>query len=751
MARSDKTPAFWSLSCPHRQRFRLFVKTIKTLYNVDVRLPTFRGSADEREKSFKRFCSAPLERLDHPWDIELHKLGKRSRFSVWMSLFLFRKTLPSKASDLSSFMDGISSESEEPDPVFMSFVRSEVPKMFPVGWDTGYLDKVSSAVASTKACAEIKRSAGGARMWWLERYGEEARLEFVDYLLNSVSAMPSPPARLTAVETGGKTRLLSVPPASFQTLLPLHKTMYDRLTRFPWLLRGDAKPEKFKDFCRKDGEVFVSGDYESATDNLNINIQKEILRLVLQNASHVPNGVKLLAMTSLSHELSLSENGNVRTEKITKGQMMGFPISFPLLCLVNYLSFKYSTMDDKIPVKINGDDIVFRSRPSVAQRWMKDVGKSGLKLSVGKTLVDRSIFTLNSTLFAASARKVVRVPVIRSKALFGHTDGFESVSGRYGSFAPGFGQERRFLLRCLFLKVNAGFISKSCRSLNRGLQMSVPEGVLKASHFWHRECAYLELPTERPVVSRSFWEQMPQGYVIAHAEKPPELTKEEKYQLTQAIVESAWIKPDTEIKDYISTEYTGSVRYNGFGKSIAKKCRLLGISRQNFIRRVNKGNATVYARYVSSRIKLRPYWMKVGPRPTRFVREGCNEIIEGSVDLSGRITSSADDEEDIDQEIHTRLGIGCLADVRYGSEGRGDWYSRPRDEVLLDDEEVPYHLRSLNIKNGRGEPASASEIHYWRCSGEDRMGEKYPWKTFRPGIKVAVMDGGIGIGPPTCF
>jgi len=281
--------------------------------------------------------------------------------------------------------------------------------------------------------------------------------------------------------------------------------------------------------------------------------------------------------------------------------------------------------------------------------------------------------------------------------------------------------------------------------------MSVPEGVLKASHFWHRECAYLELPAERPVVSRSFWEQMPRGYVIAHAEVPPERTKQEKYELTQAIVDAAWEKPEGDIKDYSEAEYTGSIRYNGFGKNLSKKCRLLRISRQNLIRRINSGNAKVYARYVSSRVKLRPYWLKVGPRPTRFVREGSSEIIEGSVSVSGKISSSADDEEDNNQEIQTRFGIGCLADVRFGSEGRGDWYSRPRDEILLEDEEIPYHLRSLNIKNGSGSPATAAEIHYWRCSGEDRMGEVYPWKTFRSGIKLAVMDGGIGIGPPTCF
>jgi hypothetical protein len=37
--------------------------------------------------------------------------------------------------------------------------------------------------------------------------------------------------------------------------------MYDHLSRFPWLLRGDAKTRKFREFVHVPGEVFVSGDY----------------------------------------------------------------------------------------------------------------------------------------------------------------------------------------------------------------------------------------------------------------------------------------------------------------------------------------------------------------------------------------------------------------------------------------------------------------------------------------------------------
>jgi ABC-type phosphate/phosphonate transport system permease subunit len=49
----------------------------------------------------------------------------------------------------------------------------------------------------------------------------------------------------------------------------------------------------------KEGELFVSGNYESATDNLNSEIQTEILRLVLEQTRSVPEGIKALAFASL--------------------------------------------------------------------------------------------------------------------------------------------------------------------------------------------------------------------------------------------------------------------------------------------------------------------------------------------------------------------------------------------------------------------------------------------------------------------
>ena len=605
----SETQAFWTIGCPVRRRFRTLKVSLENCYGVSLPLPLFPGSADERMLRFKAFCSAPLERKKFDWDVYLRKLSKRSRFSIYMSLFLFRKVLPSKAPDLDMFVEKISIPSPEPDPDFMDFIRRKIPKMFPIGWDKRYERSVETAVASSSGCSELSRNKGGSRMFWLEKFGEDARSKFCDYLRGDPLDIERKPAKLSAVPTAGKVRLLTVPSAVEQLLLPFHKVLYDRISRFDWLLRGDAKPKSFKDFRRVKGEVFVSGDYESATDNLNQHVQKEILRLILQQCTSVPNSIRIQSMESLSPDLS--HEGSVYNVK--SGQMMGFPVSFPLLCLVNYLSFRFSVPDRNVPVKINGDDIVFRASPQVANKWIKDVGVAGLKLSIGKTLIDNSIFTLNSTLFSASDFKVVSLPMIRSKALFGTEDGYTSLPGRFSSFAPGFGGERRRRLEARFININISYINKSRRSLNRGLGINVPRDILVSSRQWGRETAYLSLPKEKgPPPTRSMWSMKPEGYFIDHKESRHVYTKDEKKELIEAVVSSAWKTPSNV--ETFEEVYDGGLNYPKF--NILKMSKMAGCTVADLRKAIALSRDKVWSDYLRVRKRLYPFWKKVSDQPS---------------------------------------------------------------------------------------------------------------------------------------
>jgi hypothetical protein len=311
---------------------------------------------------------------------------------------------------------------------------------------------------------------------------------------------------LNLVETGGKWRDISVSDVNFNLLRPLHEAIYNRLSRFDWLLRGEATAKRFSRFVQVAGQVFVSGDYESATNNLNIHIQEAILDGILENSWTVPPQIESLARRSQRTLLSLSRDEPVGLAvQQSSGQLMGNLLSFPLLCIVNYLGFRYfggleETRD--LPVKINGDDIVFRAPEDVARRWMEAVSASGLKLSKGKTLVHKVYFSLNSRLF--SSRGSVRaLPAVRCTAMgYRPNDNpVASLSGRWRQVVKDFPRRGRVrvALASEFLRVNVKYVVASRRSLTRGLDAHFPYEAFAATGLWRREVWYLSLPEERPL------------------------------------------------------------------------------------------------------------------------------------------------------------------------------------------------------------------------------------------------------------
>jgi hypothetical protein len=398
--------------------------------------------------------------------------------------------------------------------------------------------------------------------------------------------------------------------------------MYDHLSRFPWLLRGDATAKRFADFSSVEGELFVSGDYESATDNLNQQTQKEVLRLILQQCRVVPVGIQLSAMNSLSVDLTfLDEVGQPQLVKQRSGQMMGHLLSFPLLCFVNYLCFKY-LIPENIPVKINGDDIVFRGSPEQYKRWSEGVSRAGLTLSVGKTLVDPRFFTLNSTLFRANSRSVVLVPVVRSSALFGvGQDRLASLTGRYKSFTYGFFGQRRRSARSFFLRENRRFILASRRSVSRGLGMRVCRDSLIRSGLWDRECSYLSLPMEKPLASiKSCWSVPPEGY---HLVSTGSITKEMNRAskgVSAAFVAAAWKRGKEVDNDLKGDIWCGTSCV--FRSSIGRK--MLGISANNTRRMLERANRRIFESSIL--FSRKSIWMPDG-RPLSFRGSEGNKVI----------------------------------------------------------------------------------------------------------------------------
>jgi len=305
------------------------------------------------------------------------------------------------------------------------------------------------------------------------------------------------------IDADGKSRSVTKASCSQSSLSPLHRLLYDRLSGEDWLLRGDARERKFGRFEPRAGHVFVSGDYESATDNLPIEVAETILRTLRDTSHHIPDGIWQYALKSNRALIRYPDGVTARQER---GQLMGNYLSFPLLCLQNFAAFSYLVRDPSVPVKINGDDIVFRADRRTANSWMEGVGRLGLTLSRGKTLVKKSVFSLNSTFFRSTRSGVRQIPVARPACL-SRAPAADSIIPALVSFSRGFRGVTKERVQALYLRWRRTQICALGRAVRRDLGGRVGVGALEKAGLLGFEGEMLlaspvpnPLPFERPPI-----------------------------------------------------------------------------------------------------------------------------------------------------------------------------------------------------------------------------------------------------------
>jgi hypothetical protein len=473
-----------------KEPFQLLAELTSVLgkhYDVPLPCPSFvqRPDSDLSIKEGKKFSVGLLENPgDHEW-YELTKgLSKFDRMTIGGSLFLWRKTLPSSAAPFLEHRERVTAPELSPPSGYVLHVCRLVDEMFPKGWDYKYMRLVDSAVPTIKSVSEMSRSKGGYRSTG------PSREDYANACIGEVDPMVSENAfkvRYMEAQCDGKTRAVTVMSSDAQVLKPLHKLIYDQISSFSWLLRGKAKPVSFRSFTQKPGEVFTSGDYESASDHLPVTTAEWILRAIFRRCTHVPVSIQAAALRYLRVTICYPDDSEVQATR----QLMGSLLCFPLLCLQNYIAFRWIFQDD-VPVKVNGDDIVFRSKREDYERWASFVGSVGLRLSPGKTLVDPSVFSLNSTFFRATKSTVRLIPVIRCSSLMRTKSPYpSSLAGTLSAFLEGFRGKFRDELGSWFLRKKKRLIRKCGRSVCRGLGMWVTEPMLKMSDLWHRELWYM--------------------------------------------------------------------------------------------------------------------------------------------------------------------------------------------------------------------------------------------------------------------
>jgi hypothetical protein len=524
------------------------------------------GDKVERISALKRACEQPI--------VSLASNATREDVSFAGSIFLARKILP-PTTDKAQLLEGYISKmgrDQSPNARFVAFCEVELARLFPAGWDSAYVKYCSAALPTSGASFGTASKNGGAREELKSKY---VRSEFVTACATGQGIKINPDRRVEVIDDNGKLRIVTVADANQHVLKPLHHLMYDHLSRRKWLLRGEATANSFKGFERVRGEVFVSGDYESATDNFNRYHSEAILTAMRSTSRSIPDAIWEIAFQSLSGRIVVDGVAHPQVA----GQLMGNLLSFPLLCLTNYLALRYA-IPRHIPLRINGDDIVFRCTLAEAQYWMKVVREAGLTLSMGKTLVHERFFSLNSAFFEAKFPRGLRpgdaadkkltlrvpslIPVVRAKAIYRPLarGDCEAARDRLLRSCKGFDGRRKGMVRGHMLRYHRKTMRDVACSFNRALGVKMNHEALVEGNLLEQEYFYLGLPAAldkprrstdepgaigKPLHASSGWKKVPRRWV-----KDPVVRENLEDRWGEHCVEYAWhvreVRNEAEIR-----------------------------------------------------------------------------------------------------------------------------------------------------------------------------------------------------------
>jgi hypothetical protein len=244
----------------------------------------------------------------------------------------------------------------------------------------------------------------------VEEFQNYVDLTWADRIMDPLDATPCPilePLKVRMITKGQA--------AEYYRTIELQKFMHSRLKRHPvFEYIGHPIDDLSWSQCfgtREDlspGEFFVSGDYKGATDNLRRELSEHAWSMICQYASCEYKGrVRLLVETpyyflglkALTHHRLHYPNGDVVAQ--TWGQLMGSPMSFPILCIVNAaasLVSQYQTFSAGVRMKVNGDDIGFITDEPGYRTWKSVTAICGLEFSLGKNYTSRDFLLMNSEL-----------------------------------------------------------------------------------------------------------------------------------------------------------------------------------------------------------------------------------------------------------------------------------------------------------------------------------------------------------------
>jgi len=190
--------------------------------------------------------------------------------------------------------------------------------------------------------------------------------------------------------------------------------------------------------------LFASGDFSAATDNISIEMTKAFFEVILDKLilDHkyrgdylTPEYVQTVRNALYEHTIEYPKSVGDSKYPIdlkpvlqSNGQLMGSVLSFVILCAINLCTYWHAVcpeIPDKkyksLPVKVNGDDILFRTDISRYNNWLATIPLVGLEPSPGKNFISSNYCTVNSQLFSVRKGSVKYIPFFNVGMLLGQS------------------------------------------------------------------------------------------------------------------------------------------------------------------------------------------------------------------------------------------------------------------------------------------------------------------------------------------
>jgi len=282
-----------------------------------------------------------------------------------------------------------------------------------------------------------------AKLFAFHEY-DEFYLSIFDEMFELAYSEETPKVKLVALLEALKIRVISKGPGiTYFVLKWFQKWLFKQLRRFD-VFKFIGEPLNmqymlpFLNQCLP-GFQFVSGDYKASTDNLRSWVSEKICHKLFQflgeNADNefirsrpsFLKKLKELVIRSLTGHLIENPLKKGEFESQKNGQLMGSIVSFPFLCIANFvvcrmamergMNCRYNI--NRIPLLVNGDDCLFLSNHRGYELWLKYAGLLGLESSIGKTYFSDELATLNSQVYVKLEGVWTKIEAINLGLLYG--------------------------------------------------------------------------------------------------------------------------------------------------------------------------------------------------------------------------------------------------------------------------------------------------------------------------------------------